>query len=158
MNTFLPYPSFSACAAVLDNKRLNKQIVEAYQMINGQWPNHPCSKMWANNIKELKFYFDCCLDSWKNSRKKQHKFEFYYLDHDGEYPKWINNTLIFLTHRVNLLRKDFEWYSQFNWEYEIQNLVTFPEGYFWPVGPLGKRAQEHSNNWLEWANKHKGEF
>ena len=31
MQTFLPYADFVECARVLDDKRLNKQIVEAEQ-------------------------------------------------------------------------------------------------------------------------------
>jgi hypothetical protein len=31
VNTFLPFPSFEASARCLDNKRLGKQRVEAYQ-------------------------------------------------------------------------------------------------------------------------------
>ncbi|MGN1099420.1 MAG: pyrimidine dimer DNA glycosylase/endonuclease V [Christensenellales bacterium] len=34
MQVFLPYPEFSRCAASLDNKRLNKQIVELCQLLN----------------------------------------------------------------------------------------------------------------------------
>lgn len=32
MQTFLPTPDFLETAKILDNKRLNKQIVEAYQI------------------------------------------------------------------------------------------------------------------------------
>ena len=34
MQTFLPYPSFDASAKVLDYRRLGKQRVEAYQILN----------------------------------------------------------------------------------------------------------------------------
>jgi hypothetical protein len=51
MQTFLPYPDFTASARALDNKRLNEQIIEAAQIarvIMGQsdgWANHPCVDM-----------------------------------------------------------------------------------------------------------------
>lgn len=158
MNTFLPFPTFADSARVLDNKRLNKQIVEAYQLIQGQWPNHPCSKMWSKNIECLKLYFNFCLQEWKIVRGKNHKFDFMICD-KWEFPTWINEPLVFFTHKVNLLRKDFFWYSQHITDtFIIENLSTFPEGYFWPVGPLGKIGQEHSDNWLKWANNHKGEY
>jgi hypothetical protein len=34
MQTFLPYPDFRESLQVLDNKRLGKQRVEAYQIIS----------------------------------------------------------------------------------------------------------------------------
>ena len=33
MQTFLPYKDFDQCAETLDNKRLNKQILESYQIL-----------------------------------------------------------------------------------------------------------------------------
>jgi hypothetical protein len=49
MQTFLPYKDFDQCAKTLDNKRLNKQILESYQILkvlsnqssSGAWRNHP---------------------------------------------------------------------------------------------------------------------
>ena len=41
MQTFLPYKDFDQCAETLDNKRLNKQILESYQILkvlSGQSP------------------------------------------------------------------------------------------------------------------------
>ena len=52
MQTFLPFNSPAKCAEVLDNKRLNKQILECYQILkvistNGKaWRNHPAVLMW----------------------------------------------------------------------------------------------------------------
>ena len=34
MQTFLPYPSFSQCAKVLDNKRVQKQLLECTQILD----------------------------------------------------------------------------------------------------------------------------
>ena len=58
MNTFLPFESFENSLKCLDKKRLNKQNVESYQMINGQWKHHPCFKMWQVNVYSLKHYFN----------------------------------------------------------------------------------------------------
>ena len=51
MQTFLPYRSFSFSAGILDSRRLNKQIVEAYQIITGRVPNknHPACLMWKGH-------------------------------------------------------------------------------------------------------------
>ena len=157
MNTFLPYPDFTKSAACLDDKRLNKQIIEASQMLNGQWPNHPCSKMWKNNHCALKAYSNACLHEWKVVREKKHKFEPYELS-EISLPSWFTSPLVFLTHRVNLLKKSPEWYDQFGWDYEYSNLRHFPEGYFWPTGPLGKTGQRDSDAWMLWANQNKGAY
>ncbi len=42
MQTFLPYTSTLACAQGLDNKRLNKQILEGYQILNILSGKSPC--------------------------------------------------------------------------------------------------------------------
>ena len=49
MQTFLPYRDFRQSAEVLDSKRLNKQILEGYQILKvlnsddpkAAWRNHP---------------------------------------------------------------------------------------------------------------------
>jgi len=53
MQTFLPYPSKRESLDALDNKRLNKQILEGYQILkvlsgaspSGAWRNHPAVLM-----------------------------------------------------------------------------------------------------------------
>lgn len=50
MQTFLPSPIFAESARILDYRRLNKQIVEGYQILSGRVPNanHPAClwKLW----------------------------------------------------------------------------------------------------------------
>ena len=54
MQTFLPYNDFKKTAACLDNRRLGKQRVEAYQILriisgkrtSGGWLRHPAVLMW----------------------------------------------------------------------------------------------------------------
>jgi hypothetical protein len=69
MQTFLPYPSFSESAKVLDNKRLGKQRVEAYQILRvlcGEstgWQHHPAVKMWKGFEWALWSYGqDICIE------------------------------------------------------------------------------------------------
>lgn len=51
MQTFMPYYNWDECAKVLDNKRLNKQKVEALQILKAindpeyGWQNHPAVNM-----------------------------------------------------------------------------------------------------------------
>ena len=57
MQTFLPYKDFDRVANVLDSKRLNKQILECYQILKvlsnddpkAGWRNHPAVKMWRGH-------------------------------------------------------------------------------------------------------------
>jgi hypothetical protein len=52
MQTFLPDRDFAVCAATLDNRRLGKQRLEAYQILrtlrglSPGWSHHPAVAMW----------------------------------------------------------------------------------------------------------------
>ena len=64
MQTFLPFPAKRDSLDVLDNKRLNKQILETYQILNiltgnsksNAWRNHPAVLMWEGSESELYRY------------------------------------------------------------------------------------------------------
>ncbi|TDY60158.1 hypothetical protein C8D99_10911 [Aminivibrio pyruvatiphilus] len=64
MQTFLPYPDFFRSAEVLDVRRLGKQRVEAFQLLNALspeyalrgWRNHPARIMWSAHPSALAFY------------------------------------------------------------------------------------------------------
>jgi len=124
MQTFLPYKGFELSAQTLDYKRLGKQRVEAFQVLNvllGRtetkakgWLNHPITKMWRGHENALKLYTNIMIDEWifrgyNNTMVKE--------DIVGriEYPQWIGNDLFHSSHRANLLRKDREFYSKFYW-------------------------------------------
>jgi hypothetical protein len=133
MQTFLPYPNIKESLKVLDNKRLGKQRVESYQIINAitgrpkldgtpykGWLNHPCSVMWRENIPALKLYYNLCIDEWvsrgfKNTMKKEEIFG------TIEYPKWFGVKEFHDSHKSNLLKKDFEFYSQYSWDVNPNN-------------------------------------
>lgn len=127
MQTFLPYSDIEQSLEVLDNKRLGKQRVEAYQIISAitsrpkldgtpykGWLNHPCSVMWRHHVPLLKHYYNMCIDEWvlrgfKNSMKHER------INEEIEYPVWWGNQLFHDSHKSNLLRKDLNHYSQFGW-------------------------------------------
>ena len=63
MQTFLPYSDFGKTTICLDNKRLNKQIVEGVQILqcimgrgSTRWRNHPVVKMWMGYEISLYYY------------------------------------------------------------------------------------------------------
>lgn len=100
MQTFLPSWSFIHTASILDNRRLNKQIVEAYQIWSGRVPtkNHPACLMWSGYEDALLFYIETLLN-----------------------------------------------------EYDV---TEYPTGYYWPVCPIGKKAQKDTMAWINWYSNH----
>lgn len=134
MQTFLPYPNFKKSLEVLDNKRLGKQRVESYQILNillkrtntKGWKNHPAVKMWKGNSNALKLYFNISLEEWVK-RGFQNNMKPEIIKGKISYPKWFGNKKFHSSHKSNLLRKDKNYYSKFNWKEKD----TLP--YVWPV-------------------------
>jgi hypothetical protein len=139
MQTFLPYPSFGQSLECLDTKRLGKQRLEAMQLVNSilklrddpnakvGWANHPARKMWFNHLDALKLYHNYSLQVW-TKRGYINNMKYYDLDIENiVMPDWIGDNRVHASHRSNLLRKDFSFYSKFGWS-EPSNLP-----YFWPI-------------------------
>lgn len=132
MQTFLPYPSFADSLDCLDYRRLGKQRVEAYQIINtleGKskgWIDHPATRMWADNIDALKLYFNTAIAKWIK-RGYKNNMKTYDVSADVNMPSWIGNFCLHSSHRSNLLRKDPVFYKQYGWN-DPHNLE-----YVWPV-------------------------
>jgi len=150
MQTFLPYKSFTKTAQCLDDKRLCKQRVEAYQILLAitnpkyGWQYHPAVKMWIGHELALVQYINAICDEWTkrgfNDTVKDKTFlyamqfahfsrEFGYNQY---YPKFLNNQRFLNSHRSNLLRKNKEHYSKFKWKVK-DNLE-----YVWPSKEVSK--------------------
>ena len=122
MQTFLPYKSFKESLKSLDWRRLGKQRVEAFQVLNvllGRtttkgWVNHPVTRMWKGYENALKQYLNECIDEWV-SRGYNNNMKHEVIDDVIEYPHWLGNDLFHSSHRANLLRKDKEFYSTYMW-------------------------------------------
>jgi len=86
MQTFLPYRNFRESAECLDYKRLGKQRVEAWQILNALvnkrngvtqkldkngklrkigWLNHPAVIMWEGYEQALKEYYNTMVMVWE---------------------------------------------------------------------------------------------
>jgi hypothetical protein len=67
MQIFLPSPSCLQTARQLDQRRLNKQIIEAAQIlraIDGEgkgWRNHPATRMYRPHKNWLQLYRSCLM-------------------------------------------------------------------------------------------------
>ena len=127
MQTFLPYSNFKESVRVLDDKRLGKQRVEAYQIISAitgrprkdgkpyrGWINHPCTIMWREYINALRLYYNECIDEWI---ERGHNNTMLYEPLRGKiiFPPWLGDENFHSSHRANLLRKDLLYYGQFGW-------------------------------------------
>ena len=121
MQTFLPYESFTESAKVLDWRRLGKQRVEGMQVIraienpNKQgWQNHPITIMWTPYVNALKLYTNVIIAEWIK-RGYNNNMEIYDTN-DIVKPHWLGIEEFHSSHRANLLRKDYEFYSQYKWK------------------------------------------
>ncbi len=132
VQTFLPYPNFADSLDCLDYRRLGKQRVEAYQIINALegkskgWVKHPATRMWADNVEALKLYCNIAIDKWL-ARGYKNTMKFYYVRDKVTMPSWIGDLNLHASHRSNLLRKDPEFYGQYGWN-DPHDLE-----YVWPV-------------------------
>jgi hypothetical protein len=75
VNTFVTDNDPVQCAKNLDYRRLGKQRVEAFQLLNvllergdktKGWSNHPALLMWKGYENGLKYYLNCMIDEWIN--------------------------------------------------------------------------------------------
>lgn len=162
MQTFVPVTdSFEHIAKVLDNKRLNKQALEGWQILmtlleldpQGDhrvpkgWVNHPAVKMWRGHEIVLYQYIDAMVVEWKRRGYKStigdkakatitRAIELGLLDHVATNPNWLSNLSSFRniasSHRLALLSKHYEWYSQFKWPEDTGKKPETYE-YIWPV-------------------------
>lgn len=121
MQTFLPYPSFTQTAKVIDYKRLGKQRVENLQILNillnrtesKGWRNHPAVLMWEGYEDALKLYQNIIISEWiQRGYNNNMAFEVVDLEH-LDMPLWFGDEDFHRSHRSNLLRKDYSYYSQY---------------------------------------------
>lgn len=112
----MPFSDLQKSVSCLDNKRLGNQIYrEAWTLIKGGWPNHPCSKIWANHKHALAQYCLYGLDELNKRGKyypKWYKIFQDYLNYPDTGPPPITLIPIFnLSHQSNLIKKDPAYYS-----------------------------------------------
>jgi len=131
VQTFLPYADFAASAAVLDDRRLGKQRVEAYQILRALtwpaygWKNHPAVRMWRGFTPALVRYGLDMVEAWEArgyadaTREALLAFaggrvpDVDALRAGGQLPPWLGEQPVHASHRSALLRKDPEHYRRF---------------------------------------------
>jgi Pyrimidine dimer DNA glycosylase len=139
MQTFLPYPDYERSVGCLDMKRLGKQRVEAWQileiLINGRsrgaWSNHPAVKMWKGSERGLYLYGIAVCQEWIRRGYVDNMHSRFIAARNSAFgahwPWWFGDDRFHASHRSNLLRKYPVWYKQFGWK-ESDCLP-----YVWPV-------------------------
>jgi len=140
MMTFLPYSDFKKSARCLDYKRLGKQRVEAYQILNcllikeSRWHNHPAVLMWKNHEASLCLYTLAMISEWTNRGYKDSlRMKIWNLyaiaikkDNKQTVPNWLGTRNFHLSHQSNLVRKFPEHYRKY--------FPSVPDNleYYWP--------------------------
>lgn len=138
MQTFLPYADFDQSARVLDNKRLGKQRVEAYQILKALteptygWKNHPAVKMWKGYEQALAKYGESMCREWISRGYNDTLLNRIFTPITSQVrevilPPWIGDQSFHEAHQSNLLRKSKDHYSKFNWS------VGDDLPYIWPL-------------------------
>jgi Pyrimidine dimer DNA glycosylase len=162
MQTFLPSKDFDVSANMLDSKRLNKQILETYQILKvlssndpkAGWRNHPAVKMWRGFEHALFVY---ALAMVKEADKRGIKTD-KNMDNlinlrvanianwGHGFPQWYQNSSelkrVTTTHRARLFVKDRYFYNAFEVSYYDNNNKPCCEGcnYYWPTHKEKKAA------------------
>ncbi|RDJ34997.1 MAG: hypothetical protein DWQ19_09185 [Crenarchaeota archaeon] len=94
------------------------------------WGKHPIIAMWQGHARALSEYGIAICNEWISRGYKDSRLPIIKTFRKGKlvYPSWIGNEDFHAAHRAALLYKNFEWYSQFNWQEK-------PElNYIWPKG------------------------
>jgi len=133
MQTFLPYKSFTESAKVLDSKRLNKQVLEGYQILKvlnnpdprAAWRNHPAVKMWRGYEATLYSYImamarEATVRGIKTDKNRANLTQLKIETSKSwgkSKPQWYQDDIkldrLTESHRANLYRKDPEFYDIF---------------------------------------------
>jgi hypothetical protein len=158
LQIFVPFQDTTLIAKTLDNKRLNKQLLEGRQLLNinasGRekmaWRNHPACKM-------VRGYEGWFFDYLKAIKKECNKRgiettnnwnaildirEHAHVWNDVGAPLWWGDQRVHDSHQANLYRKDPIYY--FDFRDTINNPCCARCLYYWPV----------SNHAVEYDEKH----
>jgi len=160
MQTFITNSDFTRIAQCLDNRRLNKQALEAWQImmvnlnldpqnnhrISKGWRNHPATLMWRGHEFALTGYIIEMVAEWQRRGFKSTIAEKALATYDYAYehglikshllPNWFTDDAVIKqlqsSHRTALLAKEYDYYKRFGWP---EDTGTAPDTYeyVWPT-------------------------
>jgi len=112
-----------------------KEYIEQHGTIV-PWSRHPAVLMWKDNVYQLFMYLKemCnewvrrgCVDAqWERAEKILNKLKTYVPFDDCSEPDWLGNRQFHLSHKSNLLRKNYKHYSKY-----FNVPIDIP--YYWPT-------------------------
>ncbi|MCS3924956.1 hypothetical protein J2T59_002050 [Methanosalsum natronophilum] len=82
--------------------------------------------MWVNYEEALKLYYDTILFEWIKRGFRNNMSIYIISSNHLKFPPWLGEKKFHNSHRSNLLRKDYEFYSRYNWN------ISSDLEYFWP--------------------------
>lgn len=150
--------TFEAIARDLDNKRLHKQALEAWQIFmvitkldpDGNyrepkgWVNHPAVVMWRGHEQALMIYIIAMCEEWKSRgfktsiQAKAMKTYMAAIDRNLAYqgmPWWMKDEAMYqsivTSHRQALLAKNYSHYKSLGWQ-EDTGVEPDKYDYVWP--------------------------
>jgi Pyrimidine dimer DNA glycosylase len=150
MQVFLPWPSFEESARALDKLRLQKQVVEAYQLTRAAtgstrgWRSHPVTRMWCAHLDALTQYAEACTSVW-NERGGTGQRVMSLIRRELEecagslsllpgLPWFTGFAPFHLSHQLNLVRKQPKWYvKSLGLDGVVTHHETLTEPYLWPL-------------------------
>ena len=173
MQTFITSYDFVETAQSLDNKRLNKQLLEGRQILkilatgqqSGGWVNHPATRMWhgyermfynyLTAIKDECVYRGIAVDANWQAIEELMRMGSYNFGPNLVEPWWYADQEMLLriiqTHRANLYKKDPEYYYDYAINAKMYDkmrdkLVCCPKcNYCW-ASHIAKQRQEKEND------------
>jgi hypothetical protein len=153
MQTFLCEHTFSGTAEYLDKRRLNKQFIEARQILdvllektNARWRNHPAVLMWKGYERALYMYTMRMKEELvirgvsieKNEKALTRLYNLYLADREIITPNWWQDDelkeRIVISHRARLCIKDPVYYASYKpYVCLASHVKCCPHcNYFWP--------------------------
>ena len=76
--------------------------------------------MWDGYEPSLQLYHNLCINEWIN-QGYNNNMELEDITDPIIYPHWLGNKSFHSSHRANLLRKDYDFYSTYRWEEDSEN-------------------------------------
>jgi hypothetical protein len=70
--------------------------------------------MWRDYVNALKLYYNDSIDVWK-SRGFKNTMQYEVIEGEFILPHWLGDPEFHASHRSNLLRKNFDYYSKHGW-------------------------------------------
>jgi hypothetical protein len=156
MQVFVPSTDLAECAACLDSKRLQKQLLECTMILNilydvpkkdggkrTAWLTHPAVLQWKHWPGALARYFDAVADECdrRSIRTATLREQMEGFTRKGKLPIWWGDEKVHSSHRSRLLQKDREHYKQFKWK-EARAKDLAEHRYWWAIPSEDGKAYE----------------